>query len=89
MSSTILHNAMAANPTLRVTMVKGGKSATATPTKKNDPPQRTDNVIDMVHSKTLMEVLMDDVIVITTLTSDYFRLNLASSVIQNHLVLAL
>lgn len=75
--NAILQSVMAAKPTLRVTMVRGGNSETATPTKKNYPPQRTDNAMSMIHSRAPMEVLMDYAIANTTLTFDYFRLNLS------------
>ncbi len=38
----IIHSMAAAMTTRRVTMVRGGSSVTATPTKKNEPPQRKD-----------------------------------------------
>jgi hypothetical protein len=45
------NNAIAANPTRNVTMVKGGKTLTATPTKKNDPPHRMDSRIRSIQPR--------------------------------------
>jgi hypothetical protein len=61
MTKTIAHRAMAASPTRRVTMVSGGNSATATPTKKKEPPHNTDKAINISHSGAPMEVLIGDV----------------------------
>jgi hypothetical protein len=61
--STIIHNVMAASPTRNVTIVRGGNSATATPTKKKDPPHSRDRVISISHSRIPMDVLIDDVTV--------------------------
>src|SRR5699024_11171705 len=52
----------AAKPTLSVTMVKGVSSATATLTKKNDPPQSMDKVSSMAHPDTSMVLsILDEV----------------------------
>lgn len=42
--------------------VSEARPATATPTKKNDPPQSMDRVIGIPHSRRLIEVFIDDVI---------------------------
>ncbi|MFT5118801.1 MAG: hypothetical protein ACI9NY_002343, partial [Kiritimatiellia bacterium] len=53
---------IAASPTRKVTIVSGGNSATATPTKKKDAPHNTDRVTSISHSRRPMDVLIDDVI---------------------------
>jgi hypothetical protein len=67
MAGTIVHKAMAATPTLRVTIVNGGKSFTAIPTKKNEPPHNTDKVASITHSRSPIEVLIGDAIVNSSL----------------------
>lgn len=62
MTRAMHHNAMAASPTLKATMVNGGRSATATPTKKKDPPHSMDRMISIAHSRAPMVVLIDDAI---------------------------
>jgi len=48
------HRIIAASPTRRTTMVKGGSSRTATPVKKKDPPHRTDSASSIAHSADVM-----------------------------------
>ena len=45
--SAIIHKAIAAKPTRNVTIVSGGRWATKTSTKKNDPPHKIDSVTNM------------------------------------------
>ena len=44
----------AARPTRSTTMVSGGSSLTAMPTKKNEPPHSTDNASSIAHSVGVM-----------------------------------
>ena len=56
-ASTTSHNVIAASPTQRVTIVKGGKDSRAISAKKNDPPQSTDKVTSIAHSRRFIMVL--------------------------------
>jgi len=58
---------MAAMPTLRVTIISGGKSFTATPTKKKEPPHNTDKVTSITHSRSPIEIFIGGVIVNSSL----------------------
>jgi hypothetical protein len=44
------HKANAAMPTLKVTIVRGGKSLTAIPTKKNEPPHIVESRMSIAHT---------------------------------------
>ena len=48
------HRMSAASHTRRATMVSGGSSLTATPTKKNEPPQKTESVSNIAHSRAVI-----------------------------------
>jgi hypothetical protein len=54
---TTSHNVIAARPTRRVTIVKGGKDSRAISAKKKDPPQSTDRVTSIAHSRRFIMVL--------------------------------
>jgi hypothetical protein len=53
-TSTTIHKASAAKPIRQMTMVKTGSSRTATPVKKNEPPQHIDNSSSMPHTSGVM-----------------------------------
>ena len=56
-ASTTSHNVIVVRPTRGVTIVKGGKNSRAISVKKNDPPQSTDKVTSIAHSRRFIMVL--------------------------------
>ena len=57
-TNTIPHKVIAAKPTLIRTIVSGGNSLTAKPTKKKEPPQTTDNNNSMLQSFAVIELVI-------------------------------
>ena len=51
-----INSVSAAMPSLQNTIVNGGKSTSDIFMKKNDPPHRTDNTINMLHSMPFIDV---------------------------------
>jgi hypothetical protein len=59
---TMIQRVIAAMPTLNATKVRGGKSTSATSTKKNEPPQSTESNIKAPHTVRLIDEVIVDVI---------------------------
>ncbi len=89
MTNAMLHNAMAAIPTLSKTIVSGGRSATAIPTKKNDPPHRMDRATNITHSRAPIDVFIVDIIVSTCPKFIHVVSSLASDQNSKHPIIAL
>jgi len=53
-ASIMAHKPSAARPTRNVTIVSGGRYAIKTSTKKNEPPQSTDKMTNILMSATLI-----------------------------------
>lgn len=68
MTSAKIQSATADKATRRNTIVKGGSSEITTSTKKKEPPQSTDRMRSIAHSRAPMEALMEDVIVDPSIT---------------------
>jgi hypothetical protein len=58
--ATTSQSATAARPTRSATIVSAGRSPTAIPTKKNEPPHSSESRSSMIHSKAPMDVLIRD-----------------------------